>query len=456
MIMALQRRSRPKDPNLKEFEYIAISGISGARVKARMAAPRASIVSTTLQAEGFVPIVVREVDDSGLNFDIGARFARPYKMKTQQLAAFSRQLHQLLKAGLPVARALQALGAEQDPRLTQILDAIADRTASGFTLSTAMKDYPRLFDDVFVSYIAAGEETGEMVATTARLAKMLERRAALQGKIKSVTAYPKMVSSAVGVIVVGILLFLVPRFQAIYASFGAKLPGPTQALVDLSKNMNPFTFKSLFPSPMSFVGIPLPRVQSPVIWMIVAFLLARWFMRANRNNLEFGTALDKVRFRLPIFGSLASRTAMYRWSSTLAGALQAGMQLMPALELAGRATGSGWHMRVANDLKAAVRSGRSLSAGLDAHSALFPATVRSMVSTGESAGELSQMLESVAEAIDDEIDVTVTTLGSRLEVVLLMVMGVVVGGLLMVLYLPIINLASAASSGAEQAVNVKR
>lgn len=444
----MARRKPLDDPNMKLFEYIAVSASGGDRVKARMAAPRAAVVATTLQAEGYVPVSVIEVENSGLNFDVGAKLKRPFKLKVPALAAFSRQLHQLLKAGLSVPKSLQALGQDHpDPRMTQMTLALSEKTSSGVPLSTAMKDYPRVFDDVFISYISAGEETGELVATTGRLAKIMEKKAKLQGKIKSVTAYPKMVSGAVALIVVGIIAFLVPKFEEIYGSFGAKLPAPTQALVNISNQMNPINFKSLLPSPLSFVGIPYPNPTSPIFWILGIFFGVRFFIRSNQDNLEFREKLDRLRFKIPIFGGLTAKLAMYRWASTLAGALQAGMQLMPALELAGRSTGSGWHMKVAANLREVVRTGKSLTQGLEANRDLFPSTVRSMVATGEVAGELPNMLESVADAIDDEVDTIVSTLGSRLEVALLMVMGIVVGGLLMVLYLPIINLASAASSG---------
>ena len=446
--MAKRKKTVLDDPNMKLFEYIAVSAVGGDRVKARMAAPRASIVATTLQSEGYVPVSVIEVENTGLNFDIGAKFKRPFKLKVPALAAFSRQLHQLLKAGLSIPKSLQALGTDHpDPRMTQMTTVLADKTSSGIPLSVALKDYPKVFDDIFISYIAAGEETGELVATTGRLAKIMEKKAKLQGKIKSVTAYPKMVSSAVGLIVVGIIAFLVPKFEEIYASFGAELPGPTKALVSISNQMNPVSFKSLLPSPLTFIGIPYPNPTSPIFWILGIFFGVRFYIRANRENLDFREKLDKFRYKIPIFGKLTAKLEMYRWASTLSGALQAGMQLMPALELAGRSTGSGWHMKVAASLREVVRTGKSLTQGLEANRALFPSTVRSMVATGEVAGELPNMLESVAEAIDDEVDTIVSTLGSRLEVALLMVMGIVVGGLLMVLYLPIINLASAASSG---------
>jgi type IV pilus assembly protein PilC len=429
---------------MKTFKYTAVR-TDGVRIQNKIVAPTAGAVISLLQSEGHIPLNVDEVATTGWNFDIGAMFTnRPLKLSAPELAGFARQLHQLLKAGLSVPRALQAVGEDQNPKLAAVCQQMADKTAAGAPLAEVFAEHPSVFDDIFVSYIAAGEQTGELAAATKRLARMLEKRSALNLKIKSVTAYPKMVSIAICLMVVGILLFLVPRYAAMYAQFGSKLPGPTAALVAVSNSLLPVSMHhfGMLPFP-----IPLPKLTSPTLYLAAAwFGLKRW-LAATSGNLEIGTRLDRIRFKLPIFGKLTGRMVTYRWSSTLAGALSSGLNMGPALDLAGRAAGSRWHLAVSGPLQDAVRSGRPLSEALADHPDLYPPSIRAMVRTGEGSGELAEMLDSVAGAVDDEIDSIVAGLGAKIEVALLMTMGVVVGGLLVVLYLPILNLATTAGSG---------
>lgn len=449
--MATASRVKEVDPNApKTFSYLAVSP-SGERIKNKMVAPKATAVSAVLQQEGFIPLEVKEIPTGGVNMDLSGWLTnRPLKLKIGALASFTRQFHQLLRAGLSVPKAMAAVGEEQDPRLIEMTQTMSDKTASGISLSQAFSEYPSCFDDVYVSYIAAGEETGELVETTNRLSKMLDKRAQLALKIKGVTAYPKMVSMAIAAIVVLILLFLVPMYADIYAGFGAPLPTPTRILVAISNSLWPFAFWSPLGDmgfPFSLIGLPYPKPTSPTLYMIAAYIAFRYWLKRTKDDLDIGERLDRIKFKLPVFGKLNAYTSMFRWVSTLAGALHSGMQMSPALDLAARASGSRWQMKVCEELKDGVRSGKPLSEVMSRHKDLYSPNIRAMIKTGEDAGELSTMLDSVAQSIDDEIDAVVAGLGAKIEVALLLVMGIVVGGLLVVLYLPILNLAATAGEG---------
>lgn len=440
----------PDEPLL--FAYTAVS-TAGQRMKAKMTAPSAAAVSAALAADGWIPVEIAQVRSGGLNFDIGALLSnRPLKMGHGPLSAFARQMHQLLKAGISVPRAIASLGEDADPRMTAMCTDIAEKVSGGLPLSRAFSDYPRCFDDVFCAYITAGEQSGALVTTTARLAKMLEKRADLALKVKSVTAYPKMVGGAIGMLVIGIMAFLVPSYAKIYASFGAKLPAPTAALVSFSKVLSPVKFYGFGPLEMIPIvhGIPLPNPLSPTLYILAVIFGIKAFLKATKDNLEIGTKLDRLKFRLPIVGDLSSKLCLYRWSSTLAGALESGVQMGQALELAARASGSRWQLAILAELKEAVRGGRLLSDVLAGHRDLFTPSVRTMVTTGEAAGELADMLDNVSSSLDAEIDSIVAGLSAKIEVALLLLLGGVVGGLLVVLYMPILNLATTVGEGLEK------
>lgn len=440
--------------DLKLFAYEAVSSSTGERVKAKMQAPTASAVTSALKADGWVPVVINESSNRGLNFDLGDLTKnRPLKMKHTELAAFSRQMHQLLRAGVSIPKTILALGEEADPKVTAMCSDVADRTSSGVPLSVAMSAYPAAFDDVFCSYLGAGEQAGTLVSSTKRLATMLEKRSSFALKVKSVTAYPKMVTYAMSLIVLGIMMFMVPSYAKIYDSFGAKLPRPTEILVTMSSLIPPIRLTKVpgFPFFTRSSGQPIwispLNFLSPALWGFgIRFGVKRW-LRATKDDLDVGERLDRIKFRMPVFGQLNKKTSLWRWASTLAGALSAGVQTYIALDLAARASGSRWITKTNIDLTDAVRSGRQLSSEMSKHSDLFPPNIRSMISTGEQSGEIDEMLDSVAIALDDEIDAIIAGLSARIEVVLLMVMGVVVGGLLAVLYMPILGLTTTASDG---------
>lgn len=436
---AIRKSSSPTGLNAT-YRYTAISA-TGQRVSSTMISPDSQSVGRALVSEGWTPLNIEKQSNEGMNLDIGKIFGGGgVKFKKQELADFARSLQQLVAAGLPLARAVASLGEEQRVERLKMCTALSESITSGSSLSKALTSYPAVFNEVFVSYVAAGEDTGTLAQSLDRLASTLERRAALSTKIKAVTAYPKMVSGAVGVIVLGIITFLVPQFAKIYEGFHAKLPGPTLALLSLSHMMNPIKMVGVF---------PMPNPTSPiVIGLLLIFAYKKW-KKANEENLEIMMKLEKLKFKMPIFGKLNKKIALYQWASTLSGALSAGLQQHPALDLAGRSSGSAWHRNVSKDLSEQVQRGRALSDALMDHSELYPPNVRAMVATGEAAGELPAMLENVARTIDIEIDGVIAGLSAKIEVALLIVLGVVVGGILAVLYLPILQLSAVAGNDLE-------
>lgn len=415
------------DQGLKTFSYIAVSD-NGTRVEDTMQATAEADVISALHRAGYTPLQVRQSSLLG-GITLQGAWAllnkKDARLKTQALSAFTRQFHQMLKAGIPVAAAVASLADDQsDDRVAEMLRTIADRMVSGSPLSKAFEGYPKAFDDIFLAYMAAAEESGDLVEVTRRLSLIIDKRAEIQRKVKGVTMYPALVSSAVVLMLAGIIMFLVPQYSEIYSTFDAKLPAPTQWVITLSK---------IFPMVALVVG-----------GLVFAFVM---WNRSQQDNFEFGRRFDRVRFKVPVLGKMFHKLALMRFTNTAGGAIIAGVQTFDALDLAGRASGSRWIRGVVPQMQEAVRSGRQLSTALSDNPDLFPGNVRKMVSTGEETGELGNMLASSGDALEDEVDVVISTMSAKLEVALLAFMGLSVGAILIALYLPILSLTTTVSSG---------
>lgn len=421
----LDRLMRPEDPDgIKTFVYEAVS-TSGERVKSRMTALNERAVANALQAEGWLPVDIKP-EGSGVNIDLSAAWeSRPLKLGVAEASEFARQLFQLLDAGISAPRAFSALGEDAEPRMTAMCDDVSSRVSAGQSISDALGQHPKAFDDIFRAYIRSGETSGTLEITVGRLSDMLGKRASMRNKIKGVTAYPKAVAIAIGVIVTGILKFMVPTFAKIYGEFGAELPGPTQMVINISNKL-----------PWVLAGF------AAVIFGV------REFIKRKGDEPQWAERIDRFKFkRLPVFKELLHKTALFRWASTLGGAMDAGVNVYEALELAADASGSRWIKLVSPELTQAVREGRHMTEEMRKTPDLFPANVRTMISTGEETGDIPSMLSSVVQSLDSDIDRIVSTLGAKIEVALLIILGVVVGGLLAVLYLPILNLANTVMAG---------
>jgi type IV pilus assembly protein PilC len=411
-----------EDDGLFTFQYEAITP-AGNRIKgsrARMVAYNKEIVRRELLDQGFIPITISQVSTKGLSRDIGSSKKNP-KMKIALLAAFTRQLHELLRAGVSAPRALTSLAEEAPSTAFQDLCLdISSRITSGASLGEAFSNYPRAFNDIYCAYLSAGERTGAIVEATGRLATLLERSAKMRSKIIAVATYPVLVGAIIGVLMIGIMLFLVPQFAKVYEGFGAELPAPTRMLINASKK-----------TPMAIV-----------VMGGTFYLVRTQIKRRIKTSKKFAIKVDKFKFRMPLFGKLIHRIALYRWTTTLAGSLEAGLPQTQALDIAATASGSHWLKAITPGFIDAVTAGRPLSTLIAEPGRLFPPQVRTMISTGESSGELPRLLESSADSMDSEIDAMVSTMGSKIEVLLLLFLATTVGAILVVLYLPILSLAS--------------
>lgn len=409
-------------PGERVFVYEAVAA-DGTLTTGKIAAADVATAMVNLRADGMTPIEVTVPFAGALgNFgDLLLGASRGPKLKPADAAIFARRLHQLVRAGTSLPRAFTSIAADAKPGHREMFLEIADKITEGSSFTDAVSGFPRAFDEVMLAYVTTGETTGDMVETTRRLAELLGKRAAMRVKVRSATAYAKMVTVAIALLLSVIFIVVIPRYEKIFASFNSKLPLPTRVLVAVSHKSLP--------------GIAV---------LLVLFFGVRYGLRRKVTaDPAFAERWDRARFRMPILGKLWRTTALFNWAATLAGTQGAGVNLVDGLRLAGRATGSHWHRNVSDELIVAVNEGRPLHEAMAAHPTLYPPAVRTIVATGEEVGSLADMLDSAARTSDEELEAIIAGLASQLEVALILGLGVTVGSIIVIIYLPILTLGRA-------------
>jgi type IV pilus assembly protein PilC len=285
------------------------------------------------------------------------------------------------------------------------------------SLSGALTKQSKTFPTLMVAMIRAGETGGFLDSALERVAGNLEKELVLRGKIKSALTYPVLVLMFSGVMIAGVLIFIVPIFEKMFAQFGGELPLPTQIIVTASHTM-------------AWSG-PLTIVVVTVVVVVLKRLLA--------VNPEFRLRFDRLKLRLPVFGPLIKKITISRFSRTLGTLLSVGVPVMQALEVVGQTAGNAVVANATKDLQTAVREGRPMSSGLRKH-AVFPQMVTQMVEVGEESGQISQMLDKIADFYDREVDSATEALTSSIEPIMVVVMGAIVGGMVVCLYLPMFSI----------------
>ena len=333
------------------------------------------------------------------------------------LPTFSRQLAAMLSAGMPIVASLTALEEqEENPHFKAVVAQVRASIENGAALSESLAPFPSIFDRLYVNMVRGGETGGQLAETIARIATFLESSAKLRRKVKAAMTYPVIVLSIAMVIALGMILFIVPVFAGMFADFGADLPGPTQFLINLSDGM-----KTLGPFIVPIIGV-----------MIVGF--KKW-----KNTESGGYALDQFKLRIPVFGELAIKVASARFARTFAQLIHSGVPILTALEITSGATGNRVTEQIIMEARDAVERGDSLSSSLLGQTT-FPQIMVRMLGAGEKTGKIDEMMNSIADFYDDEIEATLASLTSLIEPFLMVFLGVVVGGILIGMFLPIFKM----------------
>jgi type IV pilus assembly protein PilC len=346
-------------------------------------------------------------------------FMQP-KVTRKDLVVFTRQFSTMIDAGLPLVQGLTVLSEQADNKtFKNILKGITKDVEGGSTLAEAMKKHPKVFDDLYVNLVAAGEVGGVLDTVLQRLASYIEKAEKLRSKIKGAMIYPAVVVSIAIVVLSVILIFVIPVFEDLFKSVGSALPLPTQFVVDLSR-----------------------FVKSNIHFIAGAFILLGIGFRFYRRSEGGRKRTDSLLLKLPVFGPLLKKVAVARFTRTLSTMMSSGVPILDALEIVAKTSGNVILEEVIYEVRASIAEGQTIAEPLS-ETGIFPAMVVQMISVGEATGALDTMLEKIADFYDDEVDAAVEALTSMLEPLLMVFLGGSIGGMVIAMYLPIFKMAAA-------------
>ena len=385
----------------------------GIKVKGESPGNSPAMIKAELRRRGIVPKKVRK---KSTLFSA----SKGKKITPKDIAIFSRQLATMMSSGVPLVQSFEIIGRGHDnPRMQELLLTIKNDVESGNPLAESLAKHPLQFDELFCNLVRAGEHAGILEALLHKIATYKEKTEAIKAKIKKALFYPTAVVVVAAIVTAILLIFVVPQFEELFSGFGATLPAFTQMVINLSRFMQDWWFAVL-------VG---------VIGIIYAFT------QAKRRSVKFGHWLDKMALKMPIVGTILNKAAIARFSRTLSTMFAAGVPLVEAMDSVAGATGNIVYSDAILRIRDEVSTGRQLNLAMkDAN--LFPSMVVQMVAIGEESGALDDMLGKVADFYEDEVDNAVDSLSSLLEPLIMAVLGVLVGGLVIAMYLPIFKLGA--------------
>ncbi|BCJ52036.1 type II secretion system protein F [Actinoplanes sp. NBRC 14428] len=399
----------------KTFHYNSIDS-TGRKTKGTVEAANEAAATHMLRQRGEVPLELTAAGQ-GLNMDIKIP-GLGNRVKLKDLAVFARQFATMTASGMSLLRSLAIL--EEQTSAAPLKRAVAEVRADvsgGVSLSSAMAKHAKVFPRLMVAMVRAGEAGGMIDQALEQIAASMEKDTALRGKIKGALTYPAIVLSFTFVLIAAVLIFIVPVFEAMFQNLGGELPGITQFLVDTSHNM-------------WWIG--------PLV-LTIGITLGVVYKRQSRDNPKFRLAVDRIKLRMPVFGSLFGKLAMSRFSRNLGLLLNVGVPVMQALAVVGETTGNEVINLAMHDVQSAVRDGQPMSSAMRRHK-VFPEMVTQMIEVGEESGQISQMLDKVADFYDREVDSAAESLTASIEPIMVLVMGSVVGGMVICLYLPMFTI----------------
>ncbi|RKR75530.1 type II secretion system F family protein [Frondihabitans australicus] len=391
---------------------------AGKVVKGKLEASSEGAVVTRLRTMGVSPIAITESSSTGLQREISIPgLSKGVKLK--DLAIMSRQMSTMIGSGLSLLRTLSILSEQtENPKLAKILTEIREDVETGVSFSDAVGKHAQYLPPIMINMVRAGETGGFLEGALDSLATNFEKEVKLMGTIKSAMTYPVVVLCMSLAAVVIMLTFIVPIFAKMFSSLGGQLPLPTQILVDLSHAM--------------------PWVLPPLIVAIIAF--SAWW-RGHKNDEKVRAFVDPLKLRLPVFGPLGQKIAIARFSRNFSNMIGAGVPILTALRIVGEVSGNYVLEKALIQVAESVRQGESIASPLT-ETEVFPMMVTQMISVGEDSGSLETMLEKIASFYDAEVQATTEALTSLIEPLLIAFLGVVVGGMIVALYMPIFQITS--------------
>jgi type IV pilus assembly protein PilC len=396
----------------KTFEY-SVRDRRGKLVGGKLEAPSEAALVQKLVGMGFAPISVREAN-KGMSREITLPGSNRVKIK--DLAIMSRQFATMINSGLSLIRALAILSEQTENKaLGRTLGEVRAAVEAGQSLSSAFSKHPKVFPPLVINMVRAGEVGGFLDKVLLQIAANFEAEVKLRGKIKSAMTYPVVVFAMAVIAVIGMLLFIVPIFAKMFSDLGGKLPVPTQILVNLSDGL---------------------RLFAPVLLVLLIVASVVWGRIRHQDRVH--RVVDPLKLRMPVFGPLFQKVAISRFSRNLGTMMSSGVPILQSLEIVGDTAGNVVLRDAAVAVQESVRRGESLAGPLAQHS-VFPPMVVQMLSVGEDTGAIDTMLLKVSDFYDAEVEATTEALTSLIEPLMIAVLGTVIGGMIIALYMPIFN-----------------
>jgi type IV pilus assembly protein PilC len=388
----------------------------GRNVKGEMEAETSEQVKQSLLRRKITPVKIKK-KPKDLFENIG--FLQP-KVKESDVIIFARQFSTMIDAGLPLLQCLEILHSQQEnPTFKKNLKKIKESVESGETFADSLKKFPKAFNELFINMVAAGEAGGILDVILKRLSAYMEKMAKLKRQVKGAMTYPAITLVVAVLVVAIILIFVIPVFSEMFADFGATLPAPTLFVMTLSD---------------FFIN--------KIIHIVVAIIALVFIFRRIYASEKGRIALDDIFLRLPVVGILIRKVAVAKFTRTTSTMISSGVSILEALDIVAKTSGNKIIEFAVQDVKIGIAEGRSMADPL-LESGVFPSMVCSMIAVGESTGALDTMMEKIADFYDDEVDQAVKNLTDMIEPFMLVFLGVVVGGLVISMYLPIFGMAGA-------------
>jgi type IV pilus assembly protein PilC len=380
---------------------------SGKLVKGEMRASGENIVNVTLRRQGIQNAKVKK-----------AATRSGKRITDQDITFFTRQLATMMKAGVPLLQSFDIVAkGHSNPSVTRLLLDIKLEVETGSSLAQSFRKYPLYFDNLFCNLVAAGEQAGILDSLLDRLAIYKEKMLAIRSKIKKALFYPVAILVVAFVVTAVIMIFVIPQFKELFAGFGANLPAPTLVVMNLSEIFVSYWY-------LIFGGL------AGGIWLFTNSL-------KRSENMQF--AMDRLMLKMPIFGEMVRKATIARWTRTLSTMFAAGVPLVEALDSVAGAAGNRVYMQATKKIQQEVSTGSSLTVSMQ-NSGVFPNMVLQMCAIGEESGALDAMLGKVADFFEREVDDSVDALASLMEPLIMVVLGVLIGGLVIAMYLPIFKM----------------
>ena len=391
----------------------------GKKVKGQMEAASQQAVFNALKAQRISPNT-KKIKEKGKGFDKELKIPGfGPKAKMRDVVIFTRQFATMIDAGLPLVQGLDVLGrGNENLAMRRCLIAVKEKVENGGTLAEGLADHPKIFDALFVNMVAAGETGGILDIILERLAVYLEKMDQLRRQVKTAMIYPGVVVGAAFIVTSILLIFVIPTFAEMFADFGAALPAPTRIVMSLS------TFFVAY-YPILFIAM------GGSVWLFKSF------SATDRGKM----VLHPLYLKLPVFGEIIRKVAVARFTRTLGTMLSSGVPILDALDICSRTAGNKVVEREVRGVQASISEGKSIAEPL-ANSTIFPSMVVQMINVGESTGALDAMLAKVADFYEDEVENAVTAMKQLIEPIMILVLGTLIGGLVVAMYLPIFKLGS--------------